>query len=232
VPTEPALALILPVYNESTLLEPVLAELLRQLADITPDFEIVLSENGSTDGSAGLVDALAAREPRVRVVHAAEADYGFALRRGLLAGRGAALAHFSVDFVDVEFLRQALGMLDEYDIVIGSKQLQAGRDRRGWVRRIGGRVYHAVAQTALGLPIADTHGIKVMRRARVAEHIAACTHGGALFDDEFILRAARAGLRLAELPVHVREARPSRKGIAMLAVKSLIGLVQIRRTLR
>jgi hypothetical protein len=49
-----------------------------------------------------------------------------------------------------------------------------------------------------------------------------------LFDDELILRAHRAGLRLREIPVAAREMRPSRRGIAMLALRALVGLARLR----
>src|SRR5207244_9616381 len=91
-----------------------------------------------------------------------------------------------------------------------------------------GLAFHRLTKMLLDLPVLDTHGIKAMRREAVAELAARCIHSGALFDTELIARAHRAGLRLRELPVSVREVRPSRRGIVTQAIAAIVGLVQMR----
>lgn len=224
----PRLSVIVPVFNERDLLVPVVEELLIRLGEVEPDFELILSQNGSTDGSAELADELAQRYAPVKVVHHPRPDYGRALQNGFVAARGDALAHFSVDFIDLDFLRAALPLLATYDMVLGSKHLVASTDRRPPLRRYGGRAFHWLVRMLFGLPVMDTHGIKALRRDHLQGLIARCREGGALFDTELILRAHRAGLRMKEVPVSVEESRPTRYGVTRRAVGALIGLARLR----
>src|SRR4051812_22156519 len=98
----PAISAVIPVYNEIEILEAVIQDLVKSLDEVLPDHEIIISENGSTDGTAALADELAARFSAVRVLHSPVADYGLALQRGLLEARGDVLVNFSADLVRID----------------------------------------------------------------------------------------------------------------------------------
>ena len=83
-----------------------------------------------------------------------------------------------------------------------------------------------------GLSVSDTHGMKVLSRAEVAPLVEVCRCGADLFDTELVLRAERAGLGVAELPVTVRDTRPPRTSIVTRMLRSLTGLVRLRMALR
>jgi hypothetical protein len=70
--------------------------------------------------------------------------------------------------------------------------------------------------------------MKVLVRAQVAPIARRCRFDADLFDTELVIRAERAGLRVAELPVTVEERRPSRTSIAGRVVRSLVGLARLR----
>ena len=222
------LSVVVPIYNEEELLESTAESLLVSLQDIEPAFELILSQNGSTDRTIELCEQLARRHAKVRVIHYPRPDYGRAMQLGFLAARGSVLVNFSVDFVDLEFLRTSLPLMATCDIVLGSKHLALGSDHRSPLRRLGGRVFHWGVQTLFGLPVRDTHGIKAYLRERVQSLIERCREGGPLFDTELILRAHRAGLRMKEIPVQVQESRPSRTGISRRALQALIGVARLR----
>ena len=79
-----------------------------------------------------------------------------------------------------------------------------------------------------GVPITDTHGIKLMRRERVIGLVHRCRFNGDVFDTELVVRAVQAGLRICEIPVYVYEKRPSRVGVLRRAVRGLTQLVRLR----
>jgi len=226
-PAAPFLSVVIPVFNEIALLEGVVHRLCRELPAVAGSFEVVLSENGSTDGSREMADAIASGCPQIRVIHAAVADYGLALKRGLEAARGRYVFHCAVDLADLGFLRAALERIGTHDAVLGSKYVEPGTDARPWFRRAAGRTYAGMVRALLRLPAADTHGIKLFRRDAVAPHIAACRFGGALFDTELILGISQAGLRLTEIPIAAGEIRPSRKSVLTVAFKSLADLSRL-----
>ena len=71
--------------------------------------------------------------------------------------------------------------------------------------------------------------MKAMRRATVVEPIVGrCRNGTDLFDTELVLRADRAGLAVAEVPVTVEERRPSRTPILRRVLRTMVGLVRLR----
>jgi hypothetical protein len=80
----------------------------------------------------------------------------------------------------------------------------------------------------LRIPVTDAHGMKVLSRAQTAEAAAACTMTGALYDVELVLRASRAGVRVAELPADVSEVRPPRTPVWQRSIESATGLVRLR----
>jgi hypothetical protein len=70
--------------------------------------------------------------------------------------------------------------------------------------------------------------MKAMRRATVVPIVERCRNGTDLFDTELVLRADRAGLRVAEVPVTVEERRPSRTPILGRILRTMVGLVRLR----
>ena len=80
----PHLSVIIPVFNEAEIVERATRDLAGALESRKWDFEIVLAENGSKDGTIDIVDRLAKEMPRVRCFHESEPNYGRALRRGIL----------------------------------------------------------------------------------------------------------------------------------------------------
>src|SRR5882757_7510861 len=74
------------------------------------EFEVVVVENGSTDGTVDVAKALVEEIPELRVLSLGEPDYGKALRMGFLAARGDLAAFFDVDYYDLGFLDRAVAL--------------------------------------------------------------------------------------------------------------------------
>jgi glycosyltransferase involved in cell wall biosynthesis len=232
----------MPAHNEAALLDATVGEILRGLRARNLTFEVLVVENGSTDATRTLARDLAAREPEVVVHTRPAADYGEAIRDGILTAQGDAVVLFDVDYYDLEFLDRAIVRLDDDAptpatspasaaapaIVVGSKRAPGTSDTRPWPRRAVTAGFAAILRVGFGLSVSDTHGMKLMRRSAVEPLARQCRTGADLFDTELILRAERAGLVVAELPVTVRELRPSRTPILRRAFRTVFGLVRLR----
>ena len=221
----------MPAHNEATLLDTSVREVVDGLRERDAFFELLVVENGSHDGTRGVADALAADLPEVSVRSLPRADYGRALRTGLLAATGDTVVNFDVDYTDLGFLDAALvrfGQPDPPAIMVGSKRAPGAHDQRSRARRFVTWGFDLVLRVGFGLGVTDTHGMKALNRARVLPLAAACRSDGELFDTELILRAERAGLGVAELPVTVAERRPARTSITRRALRTLAGLARLR----
>ncbi len=232
----PEVSVIIPVHNEEGLLDTAARALRQEWRDrVRRPWELILVENGSRDDTLAVAAALARRWPdEIRVVELPDADYGAALREGLLRARADLAICEEIDLCDVDFHLRALTLLDEdrADLVVGSKAMPGAQDRRPWLRRAGTRSLNALLRAAVGLKGTDTHGLKALRRATLLPTISACRSRRDLFASELVIRAERGELRVVEVPVALAEKRPPTTGILRRAPRVIGGLVRLAVTLR
>ena len=205
--TERRAALVcLPTYEERENLAPIVAGILAA----TPDVDVLVIDDNSPDGTGRLADELAAREPRVHVLHRAGKQ---GLGRAYLAGFDWALARgyayvleMDADFShDPRYLPVLLGRArTDADLVLGSRYVPGGGTVNWGVGRKlisrGGSLY---ARTILGVRVRDlTGGFKCFRR-EVLEAIDLPTVecSGYAFQIELTYRALRRGFRVVEVPI-------------------------------
>ncbi len=225
------LSVVMPAHNEEELLAKAVHAVVDGLRNRSRPFEVIIVENGSSDGTAALAAALSEEVAEVRSLSSPEPDYGRALRAGFLAASGTIVVNFDVDYTDLDFLDAAVPAVSADGgpvIVVGSKRGAGAHDDRAVLRRLVTAVFSLVLRHGFRLRVSDTHGMKAMRRLPLVPLVAACRFGTDLFDTELVLRAERAGLPTAELPVTVEELRPSRTPIARRIPRTLAGLVRLR----
>lgn len=225
------ISVVMPAHDEESFLPKAVRDVAEGMRS-RGEFEVVVVENGSTDATPAVARELAGEVPELRVLSIDAADYGKALRAGFLAARGDEVAIFDVDYYDLGFLDAAVALLRQEGgpaVVVGSKRGPGSHDTRPWPRRMVTRVFTLILRFGFGLGVSDTHGMKVLRREPLVPLAEACRFGTDLFDTELILRAERAGLRAAEIPVIVEETRPSRTSIARRIPRTVANLVRLRR---
>jgi len=223
---------VIPVYNEAPLVEGSVRELRARLLKWGPSFEILVAENGSTDDTARIVRELAEELPEVRLLQTSRPDYGVALREGILQACGTFVHCDEIDICDVDFHRRAATLLRDVDLVIGSKTMPGARDGRPLVRRVATRVINGLLQMLLGYRGTDTHGLKAFRREALLPVVRACVLDGDLFASELVIRAERAGLRLAEIPLSVIEKREPSVALVSRVPRVLRDLARLWRAVR
>lgn len=224
----PRVSVVIPVHNEAQIIEPEVAEIAAGLESHGQEYEILICENGSTDATPALADALAAANPRVRALRSPVADYGAAMRLGMAQARGDVIVNFDIDYHDVDFAVRAADLTDRYGIVVGSKVMAGSDDRRPAVRRMISRVFILVLRVLFDPHIDDTHGVKVFRRDVVSMYLPRVVLEKDLFDTELVIRARRGGVAVTALPVCCEEKRAARSSIASRIPRSVLGLLRLR----
>jgi glycosyltransferase involved in cell wall biosynthesis len=226
-----AISVVMPAHNEADLLELSVNEVVDGLRSRGRQFEVLVIENGSVDATAAIAASLAERIPEVMTQSFDRANYGRAMRAGLTEARGDTVVHFDVDYYDLAFVDQAVARLTAASgpaIVVGSKRARGSRDARHWSRRLVTWGFTTVLRVGFGLRVSDTHGMKASTRARIDPIARRCLFDVDLFDTELVIRAERAGLGVAEVPVSVEERRPSRTSVWGRVARALGGLVRLR----
>lgn len=224
------ISVVMPAFNEEAILGRTIDAVHNAMTERDQPFEIVVVENGSTDATPGLLDTYAERLGALRPIHLAEANYGRALKEGLLAATGDVAVIFDVDYYDFGWMADALTELGRSHaaVIVASKRGDGAVDHRAWHRRLITAVFSTVLRLLFGSKLPDTHGIKVLDRAAVAPYVAACSARHDLFDSELILRVQRAGLAVGHLPIEVIERRPPRSSVLRRVPRTLVGLVRLR----
>jgi glycosyltransferase involved in cell wall biosynthesis len=203
----PELTLFLPMYDERESLRPTIARALQVLASVTADFELLIVDDGSSDGSEHLAQELAATQPRLRVLrHERNQGYGQALRTGFAAAQGEVIAYTDCDEpADLGLLPEALRHFDDpqVDMVIGYR---TSRARDGLRRRLYSLGYNALVRRLFGVRARDVNfSFKLIRREALRRMQLGARTG--FVDGELLTEAARLGLRIVELPVEYRRRR-------------------------
>jgi len=230
------LSVVIPVHDEERIVEESCRELAARLAERGLSFEILLSENGSRDGTPRILERLSGGDPHLRHLHSPDPNYGLALRRGILAARGRYVVADEIDLCDVSFYDRALPMLrrGDADMVVGSKRARGSVDLRPAYRRLATWAHNSLLRFALGFEGTDTHGVKAFDRERIAPVAARCLVEGDVFASELVLRASLEGRRVVEIPVTLRERRPPSIGLwrrvpgVLSQVARLIWLLRVR----
>lgn len=208
----PDVSIVIPIYNEEGILSASVADLTEKLADDPrwdSSYEIILTENGSTDQTVEVARDLMRRHPELRLIHTPQPNYGLALRKGIHEARGDIVICDEIDLCDTDFYMGAMEkLLDEnYDLVIGSKALRSSSDQRPAYRRLATRVLNFLFRVFLGFRGTDTHGLKAFKRERLLEVVDECVVNKDLFASEFVIRAERMDFRMTEIPLTVVEKR-------------------------
>ena len=228
---------VIPVFNEAACLAehvPALSEILAGIAG--DDWEILLVDDGSDDGTDAIVAELAA-DPRIRGLrHEVNRGKGAAVRTGVLASRGEIVIFCDADMsTPMETARQFVEALEAgADVVVGNRKSRAATIERKqpFIRTWLGLGFTRLANGLMGLEVSDyTCGFKAFRgdpgRA-VFERVATSRWS---FDVELLAIAARDGLVIREIPVRWHHEEDTRVRVLRDVIGSFLELLAIRRRL-
>jgi dolichyl-phosphate beta-glucosyltransferase len=219
--TAPVLTVVLPCYNEADRLPGTLQALLAHLSAAPGEVEVLVVDDGSTDATVEVAEAVAAVDGRVRVLsYRPNRGKGFAVRTGMLAAQGEWVVFTDADgSYGPSDLDRILAALDRAPVAIGSRTDGTGGPV---ARRVASRVFNLAIRSALGLPFGDTQsGLKGFRRAAAQQIFRQARVDGFAFDVEVLWLARQFSLEVAEVDVQAMERQGSKVQMVADALEML-----------
>jgi len=200
---------VLPVHNEVQSLKRAAEETVDFLARMGRDFEVLIAEDGSTDGTAELAESIAASDPRIRCIcHGDRLGRGRALTEAFKRSEGSVLVYMDVDLAtELNFLEPLIeSVVEGYDIATGSRALPQSRASRSMKRWVASLVYNSLVRLLLGSDISDHQcGFKAFRRESLFNVLDKVCAKHWFWDTEILVLATRMGLSVNEVPISWRE---------------------------
>src|SRR5438552_2138669 len=158
------LSVFFPAYNDSGTIASMVIRTVKTAAELTPDFEVIVVDDGSADSTAEIADELARTYPQVRAIHhPINRDYGAALQTGFRSATKALIFYTDGDaqYDPAELAALWRKMTPAIDMVNGYKISRSDPLHRIVI----GRVYHYIVSTLLGLTLRDVDcDFRLMRR--------------------------------------------------------------------
>jgi len=230
----PHLSVVVPAYNEEARIGDALTRISAYLRDKKLEAEILVVDDGSTDGTAKTAEAfLQARRGRV-LRERENQGKGHAVRRGVLQAEGRWILLTDADLsAPIEQHEQlaAIARDRDLDIVIGSRAVPGSRIevRQPALREFMGKTFNVLARAVTGVPFRDTQcGFKLMDRDRVRPLFERMVVNRFAFDVELLFLCVRFGLRVEEVPVTWRDSGRSKVGLLVAPPRMILDLLRIR----
>ena len=197
--TRHGISVVLPAYNEEAVIAETVAHCVAVLSQLAPDYEIIVVDDGSRDGTGAIADTLAAQNPRVRVVHnRPNRGYG-----------GALIAGFSAATKPLTFFMDADGQFDLRDLALllplreaGHRAVLGYRKHRqdAFPRLVNAWGWNVLVSLLFGLRVRD---VDCAFKLYDTELVRACDvrSEGAMVNTELLVKLSKLGVPFVQAPV-------------------------------
>ena len=209
---EVEVSVVLPAYNEVEYLQPAVEKTIQSLNQFTQSYEVIIAEDGSTDGTAERAEELAQKIGEVKHIHREKRlGRGTALNNAFKQSRGEVLVYMDLDLAtDLKYLKPLVEAItvEGYDFSTGSRMMRESKAERTLSRSISSKTYNFLVRHMLGSKLRDHQcGFKAFKREplmSLLEKVGA-THW--FWDTEIMVRAYRQCYRVKEIPVEWKSGR-------------------------
>lgn len=207
-----SLSVVIPAYNEEMNIARAMEQAIASLENLFEDFEIIIVNDASTDGTAAIAESLALKDPRIKVIHnAVNLRQGASLLRGFEQAGKELVIHDAMDYpFDLADLDKLMPYVEKNDVVVACRQKRAGYSP---YRHLLSSVNLLLLHLCFELKLPDYNFVQLYKR-RVLQEIQVRARSTGFVTPELILRAHRRGFKIAAVPIEYlpREAGVARSG--------------------
>jgi glycosyltransferase involved in cell wall biosynthesis len=202
-----SITIIIPAYNEEKRLLSCIQRIIEYCTSQNWDYEIVIVEDGSTDGTLNVIDDLTSKDNRIKLISNKERlGKGRAIKHGVFAAEKKYVSYMDADLsADPSELKRLLLFIDEFDIVVGSRILRGELPPtyRPFTRSFLSRCYSKLFRTMFRtVPVYDPQcGLKLFKSHAAHTLLSQTETNGFAFDCEVLVKASRLGLTIKEVPI-------------------------------
>ena len=221
-------SIVIPIFNEEEILEESTNAIFSLCKRMEIDFEIIFSENGSTDKTKAIAEELTNKHPEIKIISNPEPNYGNALKTGFKIAKNDLVISFDIDYYSESFLSDALKLESEYSGITASKRLRSSEDGRRFIRRLATNFFVILLKTLFGTKLSDTHGMKAIKKSEIEKFLPKVISTQDIFDTELLIRIEKNGGKIKEVPAKVNEIRPSVSLIYKRIPRTLKSLIKLR----
>ncbi|MGB2806186.1 MAG: glycosyltransferase family 2 protein [Sedimentisphaerales bacterium] len=197
--TPVSISVFFPCYNEQDNVERTVQNALTVLESLKADFEIIIVDDGSRDGTAKIADEIAAGNGRVNAVHHhANLGYGAALKSGFKAAKKELVFYTDGDGqFDIDEMPPLLPLMEQFDIV---SCFRLNR-QDSLLRKLNGWAWTKLVCLLFGMKVRDIDCAFKLYKTKIFDNIE-LSSDGALIDAEILARAVRKGFSVTQKGVH------------------------------
>ena len=221
-------SVVIPVFNEEEIFLDSAKEIYNICKQVDKPFEIIFSENGSSDNTVNLIQNFIDDKDSCFMISNEIANYGLALKNGFKNAKNDLIISFDIDYFSQEFLDQSLKLSDEFAAIVASKRMSESEDKRTIVRKLATSTFVFILKILFQTSLSDTHGMKAIRRVNIEKEINNVISTQDIFDTELLIRIEKSGFKIQEVPTKVNEMRPSVSVIFKRIPRTLKSLLKLR----
>ena len=221
-------SIVIPIYNEEEIIKESTNAIFAICNRTGLNFEIIFSENGSTDSTKTIAQELIKKYPKIKIISHAKANYGNALKAGFELANNDLVISFDIDYYSESFLHEALVLDDQYSSITASKRLGSSEDGRRFVRKLATNFFVNLLKILFGTKLSDTHGMKAVKKTEIEKFLPQVISTQDIFDTELLIRIEKNDGKIKEIPAKVNEIRPSVSLIYKRIPRTIKSLIKLR----
>jgi len=223
-------SVILPVYNESKILEKSVKKVQRAFKKLKYDYEIIIAEDGSTDGTDKIAVALSKKTKKIKFVHSAKKlGKGGGIKRSLKYAKGDIFFFTDIDLsTDLTSLNDLIEGAKKNLICVGSRLLPDSNVDRDIKRDVISRVYNFLVRLLFNTELTDMQcGFKAFHKN--TKHILlGAKSDGWFWDTEVLLLAERSGIRVKQIRITWKSGEESKIRVVRDSLHFAVNLIKLR----
>lgn len=214
-PISVQVSVVFPAFNEADYLDVAVEKTAQKLNEFAHSYEIIIAEDGSTDGTTERSENLAQKFPFVKHLHREKRlGRGTALNKAFKQSEGDVLVYMDLDLAtDLKYLKPLVKAVSDegYDFATGSRMLPESIVERSLRRSLSSKFYNFLVRHILCSKVRDHQaGFKAFKRQPTLQLLDEVSARHWFWDTEILVRAQRKGYKIKEIPVEWKSGRKTK----------------------